>query len=218
MSAAPVLAASAVLAAAADTVGPAGHFVRMLPPGAGPIMGPGFVEKWHDYFMMTGTAAVTLAGLLFVALSFNLDALLHDTKAHLLGYARLTLLAFMGALILSLFMLVPGWHGRALGAELMAGSGALTIFSGWLLISARRAGHSRARAGSLGRRSVIMVLCFIGIALVGYSILSSDNEAGMYWLVSLFAMLLASATNSAWDLLVEVGKLKKADEAKRARE
>ncbi|HTK32124.1 MAG TPA: hypothetical protein VL332_09190 [Candidatus Saccharimonadaceae bacterium] len=217
MSAAPLLAIS-VAVGAADTIGPAGHFIRSLPPGAGPIMGPGFVEKWHEYFMMTGTAAVTLAGLLFVALSFNLDALLHDTKAHLLAYARLTLLAFMGALILSLFMLVPGWHGRALGAELMAGSGALTIFSGALLINARRAGHARARAGSLGRRSIVMVLCFIGISLVGYSIFMSNDEAGMYWLVSLFAMLLASATNSAWDLLVEVGKLKKADEAKRTRE
>ena len=33
-----------------------------------------FVEHWHEFYLMTGTAAVTLAGLLFVAISLHVDA------------------------------------------------------------------------------------------------------------------------------------------------
>lgn len=31
------------------------------------------VEAWHDFFMLAGTAAATLMGLLFVALSLRID-------------------------------------------------------------------------------------------------------------------------------------------------
>jgi len=45
----------------------------------------GAIEHWHEFYLLAGTAAVTLVGLLFVALSFHLDTLLHESKTHLLG-------------------------------------------------------------------------------------------------------------------------------------
>jgi hypothetical protein len=44
---------------------------------------PGFAalhDRWHDFFLMSGTAAVTLAGLLFVSMSFNMEHLLRADR------------------------------------------------------------------------------------------------------------------------------------------
>jgi len=41
-----------------------------------------WVHGWHEFYLMTGTAAVTLAGLLFVALSLHLDRLVEKNKVH----------------------------------------------------------------------------------------------------------------------------------------
>jgi hypothetical protein len=38
------------------------------------------LEAWHDFYLLSGTASATLAGLLFVSLSFNLDHLLHESR------------------------------------------------------------------------------------------------------------------------------------------
>jgi hypothetical protein len=32
-------------------------------------------EAWHDFYLLSGTAAVTLVGLLFVALSLHIEIL-----------------------------------------------------------------------------------------------------------------------------------------------
>ena len=41
------------------------------------------IERWHEFYLLAGTAAVTLVGLLFVSLSFHLEALLHETDTGL---------------------------------------------------------------------------------------------------------------------------------------
>src|SRR4029078_4458359 len=63
--------------------------------------------RWHDFFLLSGTAAVTLAGLLFLSLTLNLEALLHESRLHLLQYARATLMSFTFVLVTSLAFLIP---------------------------------------------------------------------------------------------------------------
>jgi hypothetical protein len=82
-----------------------------------------WLERWHEFYLMAGTAAVTLAGLLFVALSLHLDRFVEVSHEHLLALARVTLLSYTFVLFASLFMLVPptGRHQTAvmLGATCM---------------------------------------------------------------------------------------------------
>jgi hypothetical protein len=76
-----------------------------------------FLDGWHEFFLMAGTAAVTLAGLLFVALSIHIETLIHDTRQHLLALARAILFSFVMVLTLSLMLARPdagheaGRHG-----------------------------------------------------------------------------------------------------------
>jgi hypothetical protein len=41
------------------------------------------IEGWHDFYLMVGTAAATLVGLLFVSLSLNVDVITREANADL---------------------------------------------------------------------------------------------------------------------------------------
>ena len=105
----PVLAVG-VAAAAESTV----THARVRPPFAE------YMESWHDFYLLAGTAAVTLAGLLFVALSLHLDRLVEESHEHLLALTRSTLLSFVLMLTASLMMLTPVVSRRITAVMLIA--------------------------------------------------------------------------------------------------
>jgi modulator of FtsH protease len=166
-----------------------------------------FLETWHDFFLLAGTAAVTLVGLLFVALSLNLDVLIHDTKAHLLQHARSTLLSFTYVLFISLIGLVPRQGLRMIAVNMVllsAISLGVHLFGAW---------HARRQITSveerfLNRRGRTLVVGYaLGIGL-GATLLITHDPSWLYLVVGLVLMLLGNAAGSSWDLLVRVGKLK----------
>jgi hypothetical protein len=62
-------------------------------------------QRWRDFYIVSGTAAATLVGLLFVGLSLHLRAVL--SRSEVRGLARVTLANFGLLLFVSLFMLIP---------------------------------------------------------------------------------------------------------------
>ena len=52
-------------------------------------------DHWHDFFLLAGTAAVTLLGLLFVALSLHLDLLVCNEGAYLKAIALEAFFSFI---------------------------------------------------------------------------------------------------------------------------
>jgi modulator of FtsH protease len=81
-------------------------------------------DIWHDFFVVTGSAAAALAGLVFVAVTLHLRAIAgHIGHRH---RAR-TILASLGQiLIASLIVLIPTLDHVGAGV-------ALVIVTGWLL-------------------------------------------------------------------------------------
>ena len=65
-------------------------------------------ERWHDFATSFAGAAGALLGLAFVAISFNLDAILRDKTKTLPGRAIETLVFFAYPLAASLLIQVPG--------------------------------------------------------------------------------------------------------------
>jgi len=166
------------------------------------------VERWHEFYLLAGTAAVTLVGLLFVALSFHLETLLHDSRAHLLALARHTFSGFVYVLLFSLMFLIPGTSER----ELAVWSGAISL--AFLVVMFTR---DRARGGSadpsghdrfLGRRRRQQVLVLlIGLATSIALAVRHDPEILMMF-AAVMTLQLAGAAWTSWDLLVQVGRIK----------
>src|SRR4051812_36974019 len=78
-----------------------------------------FLEKWHDFFLLTGTAAVTLAGLLFIALSLHMEVLVQERFQGMLLVARSALVSFIVVMIVSITMLQPWLPARPTGIVLI---------------------------------------------------------------------------------------------------
>jgi modulator of FtsH protease len=166
---------------------------------------PPVLERWHDVFLLTGTAAVTLVGLLFVSLSFNLDVLLHDSRAHLLALARQAFTGFLLTLVISLECLQPDWHQRPFGAGLITLGAFVLVFSVRPLLHLGKSGDfSRLQ---VLRRTMGGIVAGVAMVWSGIMLLSGDVQ-GLQGVMLALIFLLASGTTSAWDLLVKVGRVK----------
>lgn len=174
------------------------------------------VESWHEFFLMTGTAAVTLVGLLFVALSIHLDVLLHEKRAHLLDLARQAQLTFVVVLLLSLMYLVPPSTPRILALS----SAGMTLVAFGIAVAGLLK-EMRTRETGLDRRALFRrrLSQILGLALSLFAswLLWQGEGIGLFVMIGPICLLLGNATGSAWDLLVQVGKLKAREQESSAR-
>jgi hypothetical protein len=161
--------------------------------------------SWHDFYVTMGTASASLIGLLFVALSLNLDSILGDSRDDLRAFAEQAFYSFSWVLLIAVFFLIPQQNVDYLGAIYLV----LGVLASYRLV--RRAptiwrGRRRDRLGeAVFWRFVLPAAAVIGLVAAGFGLLLGDLSA-LYWLVAVIIGLLMSAARSSWDLLVKVGE------------
>jgi hypothetical protein len=167
------------------------------------------VAEWHDFFIVSGTAAATLVGLLFVGLSLNVDEVMAPDRPDLRALAEQAFSSFTYVLLISLFFLVPAVDSLTIGLEL-ATLGVLGLLR-VLIRLARGLGHgSQPRWGFawMARRLGWPALAYVGLLFVALGLAQLQPDA-MSILVAVLFVLLTSAADSAWDLLVKVSEDKR---------
>lgn len=172
-----------------------------------PDLLPAALEHWRDFYLLSGTAAATLLGLLFVAVSIHMEVIVRDDAAHLRLLAREAFYSFMFVLLLSLLMLVPDNHARPMGVTLAA-LGAMRLVL--LVIGQKTArasiGHGFTRRHV--RRRILPAIAAAVLLIISGVMLAvrTDVPDALAFLVSTCALLLVTATASAWDLIMRVGE------------
>lgn len=157
-------------------------------------------EQWHDLFVATAGASAALLGLLFVAVSINLERIL--AYKGLPERALETLLLLLGVLVVSIAGLMPGQSSVALGLELLATAGVVAA----IIIRLPGAG-----AEDTGREPAAWRLSRLGVRLMGtvplviggLSVLT-EAGGGLYWIAAGIALAIIGAVTNAWVLLVEI--------------
>jgi modulator of FtsH protease len=96
--------------------------------------------EWESLFLAGAGASAALTGLLFVAISINLDRILQGVG--LPGRAGEAMVLLVAVLVVSMLGLVPGQSPTMLGAELLA-----TGLLAWLILATI---HVRAVRGRVG--------------------------------------------------------------------
>jgi len=159
---------------------------------------------WHDYFVVVGTGAAALTGLVFVAMTLHLEDITRDPVHR--HRARTILTGLTAVFIRCALVLMGGQNGQAVAVELI---GVLVIVEAILYNSIRQAARS-ADSGVLWR-TIGSFACLV-LEQIGALILFFGNPAGLY-LVGLGMMSsFIFMVTGAWLLLVGVG----AQEAARA--
>jgi hypothetical protein len=183
-------------------------------------MDPSFsqaVAEWQTFYFALGTAAATLTGLLFVAVSLHLEQVVGKEHPEIRAVAYKTLVGFVNLLFISLYFLMPRVTPLALaGALLVTTLVAATILGRQTPLAV----HLIQRTWGWRRffwRFVLPEICQAGIVVVAI-LLYVGQTAALPWLVPLLLLLLGSQVLNAWDLLVQVGQEKREDQADRLNE
>lgn len=170
-----------------------------------------FQEHWHEFFLMTGTAAVTLAGLLFVAISLHLDTLIHPARAHLLALSRSILMSYVMVLTLSLMMLVPQQPMRPVAVELIAVGVVFFIITVRQVRREKALDHPDFPLRVFRRRLMPTMIGYAMVAATGVGMLWLKVPDFLYFLIGALCMLLGNATGASWDLLVRTAKVRRSE-------
>jgi len=156
-------------------------------------------EQWHDMFVAMAGAAAALTGLIFVAVSINLERVLKFPA--LPPRAVETLSILVGLLVLSVFVLIPGQSLTALGAEILVLGVALGAV---LLVKRLRLPRAAGQPRTWTVTPVVVILAAtLPMAAAGISVLVRGG-GGLYWLVAALILGFAGAVLNAWILLVEI--------------
>jgi len=167
------------------------------------------IEQFHDFFLLAGTAAATLMGLLFVSISLHLEMVVHDRGRHLNAMAWESFYGFIEVLAISLMFLVPETPLRMLGIQLIT-LGSIRL--GIMLINSRHLlgpGDAVVTRKVLIRRFLPHVVANVFLILVGRKLITGTMDSdGVSMLVTTIILLIITATGSAWDLMIRIGRLK----------
>jgi modulator of FtsH protease len=156
-------------------------------------------SEWSELFVATAGASAALAGLVFVAVSINIERILK--YAGLPERALETVLLLLGVLLVSVVGLIPGQGGTALGVELLGIGLILGAVIARLPTSYSAAGEE-PRAWLWGRWSV-RVAGTLPFLIGGVSVLAGSG-GGLYWIVTGIVFAIVGAVVNAWVLLVEI--------------
>jgi SAM-dependent methyltransferase len=162
----------------------------------------GVLAAWHDFFVLLGTAAGTLVGLLFVAATVSSGIFTLDRRAPLRVFLSATVVHFSSVLALSLIMLLPVASWPLLGLMVLACGLVGLGYSGLALRDSVRDGlitnidwEDRTWYG------VLPIVAYVAEAAAGITLVCGA-AAGCVVLAACMGMLLVVGIHNAWDITV----------------
>jgi hypothetical protein len=156
-------------------------------------------SEWHDLFVAVAGASAALAGLVFVAVSINIE--------RIIGYKGLperaleTLLYLVLVLLVSIVGLIPAQSHVALGVELLVLS--VGIGGGITRLRTIQVDSGEVPFTWVLSRWTVRAVAIVPLVVGGAGILV-ERGGGLYWIVAGIVFAIAGAVASAWVLLVEI--------------
>jgi hypothetical protein len=160
------------------------------------------LKEWQIFYATVAAASATLTGLLFVALSINVERFKKKEAENQMRIARRAFGDFLYVLMISLVFLVPNQIplGFAIALLVLALSRGIGLIR--LVLEATR--HKKMKNSSVHplREFALPLLACIGLIAIAFAVLVGQFDL-LYYLVGVIATLLASACWNAWTLLLQ---------------
>ena len=159
-------------------------------------------ETWDSFFLGQLGATAALAGLLFVAVSINVDRIVK--VGGLADRAFEVLVTLLAILTMSGLMLIPQQSQVAMGIEIVAIAALATVVGLGLGVRGIRQTeipHRRHFAIGLAMFAAALALC-----LVGGIVMLAGSALGLYWVAAGMCLGIVRAVVDAWVLLVEINR------------
>jgi len=157
-------------------------------------------ELWHDFAIALVGAAGALCGLAFVAISFNLEAILKERW--LPARAGETVVFLAAALIGGLLLVLPPQSNGRFGLVLLIFSVILALVV--LRMDVPRFLAERKDPVAWQFTHVLPSLASIALVLGGSISVLAQSFGGLYWFTAGLIVLIVSGLSNCWVLLVEI--------------
>jgi hypothetical protein len=157
--------------------------------------------QWHDLFVAVAGASAALAGLLFVAVSINVERIVRYEGLPERGIEALAMLFV--PLVVSIAGLLPGQTHVALGIELLAIAAILIGVMMRLPVARSLPDGIETPPRYVFNRQAVR---FSGTVLLTIGALAEliAVAGGLYWIAGAIVVLILGAVINAWVLLVEI--------------
>ena len=156
------------------------------------------MHEWENYFMLTGTGAVTLIGLLFVIITFGAERVQGGDHRLLPTYLTPTLVHFGIVFLIALLALSPEGDSLILPFGLIGIGGVVYILNIMLKLARN---HETWDAWLF--HGGIPIVCAAGIIAAAWLGVTSTREAYLVLRV-VSALLLFAGMRNAWAVAVDV--------------
>jgi hypothetical protein len=144
-------------------------------------------------------ASAALAGLVFVAVSINVDRILGFKG--LPERALATVMLLLSVVLVSLIGLIPGQSRTALAGELL---GVGMVFAVGILVLTSRSMAGRDRHPVHVYAHWLLVALGTVPVVLGAVSLFAEAGGGLYWVAAGIVLATTAAVANAWVLLVEI--------------
>jgi len=160
------------------------------------------MREWENYFVLTGTGAVTLIGLLFVVITLGVERAPRDGERLLQTYLTPTLIHFGVVFLISLLALSPESDSLIPPFGLIGIAG--VVYSLNIMLKLARI-HETWDAWLF--HGGIPTVCYLGLIAAGWLGLTSTRQAYSV-LRTVSALLLLAGMRNAWAAATGVAQSK----------
>ena len=156
-------------------------------------------HSWHEFYLLVGTAAATLVGLMFVSASIGSSVFSEQHRSALEAFFSPTVVNFAAALFISIGVMIPSQTWLSLGLLLTGGAVAGLIYAGrvWVQMFVRRRFHvdmvDRMFYATVPLLGYLLVLA-AGILLLLHLRWSAEVTAAA------LVVLLFAGVRNGWDM------------------
>ena len=158
------------------------------------------LHQWHEFYVLVGTAAATLTGLMFVVVSIGPQVIASRSASGVRTFVTPVMVHFTSVLAVSALMIVPLMTPGVLAVLLALGSLGVLIYI--FAIGA----HGQWRQSKLGRDDWIG---YIGVPVLSYLVILAAAVAiwreaapGFAMVAAAAVLLLIAGIRNAWDLVI----------------
>jgi hypothetical protein len=158
------------------------------------------LDAWHDWYLLCGTAAATLVGLMFVVVSLAPKVIAQEAEAGVRSFLTPIVSFFTTVLLVSIIMLVPGIAPSLTATALLA-----TGLCGICYLTSVRV-HQQWRTNQLDMQDWFW---YVGLPFVSYAAMLAASvavfrhaPAGLSIAAASVLLLLIIGIRNAWDIVI----------------
>jgi len=168
------------------------------------------VVGWQSFYNLAGSAAFTLLGLVFVAVSINIGTItLADKQGDLVRFASETLTSFLMVMIIALIFVIPEQGPYGMGIPLLI-IGLLRMWSAaklWRRFYFEGKGQ-RFLDNALFQKGLLIPnsICYLTLIVISISLLYGSTNY-LDWMTMVIIWLLIAGSMDAWALMLRLAEL-----------